>query len=265
VSEVQRLRNALNFLTSHLPGASELAEIAETPSYTLTTNHVENAEMELLETTTTQFSPRDHQEALDRFKEKRLNNLEVGRLYERYIGYLYEQDGYEVTFKGVVDGFDDLGRDLIARKGNEYKIIQAKCWSKKKTIHEKHVYQLYTSHLHWRMSFRKALQERYGKSEAKKRMKPISSALKAVMCTTTDLSETAMEVVKFTGMEHRLIPLEKNYPMIKCNINKNTGSKLYHLPFDPAYDTIIIGNVDGERYVETIKEAEDLGFSRAGH
>ena len=65
-------------------------------------------------------------------------------------------------------------------------------------------------------------------------------------------------------MEHRQEPLEKNYPMIKCNINKQNGARLYHLPFDPAYDTIIIGNVKGEQYVETVVEAESLGFRPVG-
>ena len=50
--------------------------------------------------------------------------------------------------------------------------------------------------------------------------------------------------------------------MIKCNINRRTKEKLFHLPFDPAYDTIIIGNETGEEYVHTIKQAESLGFKR---
>ena len=55
---------------------------------------------------------------LDAFKTKKLNNLEVGRLYERYVGYLYEQEGWSVTYKGIVDGLNDLGRDLICIKNN---------------------------------------------------------------------------------------------------------------------------------------------------
>ena len=132
MTEVQRLRRALDFLTSHLPGASELAEVVENPTYVLETNHVENPEQDLLAQDKKSLTTEDHQRALDEFKNKRLSNLEVGRLYERYLGYLYEEEGYEVTFKGVVDGFDDLGRDLIAKKGDEHLVIQAKCWSAKK-------------------------------------------------------------------------------------------------------------------------------------
>ena len=39
----------------------------------------------------------------------------------------------------------------------------------------------------------------------------------------------------------------------------------YHLPFDPQYDSIIIGNVDGECYVNTVAEAEAKGFRRVGY
>jgi hypothetical protein len=265
MTEVQRLRRALAFLTSHLPGASELAEVVENPTYILETNHVENPEQKLLEQDTRRLTTEDHQRALDEFQNKRLNNLEVGRLYERYLGYLYEKEGYAVTFKGVVDGFDDLGRDLIAIKGDEHLVIQAKCWSKTKTIHEKHVYQLYSSTLHYRMSLRKSLMERYGKTQGKQLMKPISQNLKAVLCTTTDISDVAKEVVDFTKMVHRKEPLVKDYPMIKCNIGKQNQAKLFHLPFDPAYDTIIIGNVRGEVYAKTVKEAESLGFKRVGN
>ena len=52
--------------------------------------------------------------------------------------------------------------------------------------------------------------------------------------------------------------------MIKCNISTDGKSRLYHLPFDPAYDSIVIGNMTGEKYVATVQEAEDAGFGRVG-
>ena len=48
MTEIQRLKRALSFLTSHLSGASELAEVVEHPTYVLETDHVENPEQELL-------------------------------------------------------------------------------------------------------------------------------------------------------------------------------------------------------------------------
>ena len=36
----------------------------------------------------------------------------VGQDYERYIGYIYEQQGYKVQYHGIKKGFADLGIDL---------------------------------------------------------------------------------------------------------------------------------------------------------
>ena len=48
MTEVPRLKKALDFLTSLLPGASELVEVVEKPTYVLEAGHVENPEQELL-------------------------------------------------------------------------------------------------------------------------------------------------------------------------------------------------------------------------
>ena len=269
-AEIRRLQKSLKFLTTHIPGASEIADdlqaISENGSVVLETNHVQDAEAELLGRAIDQNSIRDHQEALDEFRKKRLNNMEVGRLYERYIGYRYEQDGWKVTFKGAVDGFDDLGRDLICTKGDEHLVVQAKCWSRRKKIPVKYVHQLHASTLHYKMSLRKSLQETLGRRETKAIMSVINKNLKSVLCTTTGLSEEAEEIMKFLKDKiiYREEPLNKDYPMIKCNINKSTKEKLFYLPFDSAYDTIIIGNEEGEQYVNTVQEAVDLGFRHVG-
>ena len=83
--------------------------------------------------------------------------------------------------------------------------------------------------------------------------------------TTTSLSEMADKVAKHLVMEYVNEPLNKTYPMIKCVINQRTKDKRYHLPFDPQYDSIIIGNVEEECYVNTIAEAEARGFRRVGY
>src|SRR5689334_16515750 len=72
-----------------------------------------------------------------------LNPTAIGRLYERYLGYLYERDGWNVEYHGIVQGYEDLGRDLICTSGNRILIVQAKCWSQEKLIHEKHIFQLF--------------------------------------------------------------------------------------------------------------------------
>ena len=83
------------------------------------------------------------------------------------------------------------------------------------------------------------------------------------VCTNT-LSEKAKEVatiLKIQVLENYYF--DKNYPCIKCNISRIDGSKIYHLPFDQQYDRIEIEFNKGEKYVSTIKEAEELGFRRA--
>jgi hypothetical protein len=67
-----------------------------------------------------------NQRALDRYLASRKSPWELGRDYERYIGYLREQGGWAVTYQGIFEGLDDLGRDLLARKGNVIEVIQCK-------------------------------------------------------------------------------------------------------------------------------------------
>ena len=73
-----------------------------------------------------------NQLALDRYKKRHKTNAEIGREYERYIGYLYEEKGYSVTYYGIERGLEDFGRDLICKKGGRTLVIQCKCWSNKK-------------------------------------------------------------------------------------------------------------------------------------
>jgi hypothetical protein len=184
-----------------------------------------------------------NQLALDRYLAIPKSDWEIGRLYERYLGYLRETNGWVVTYHGALRGFEDLGRDLICVKDKKVEIVQAKCWSKSKIIHEKHVFQLFGTTIHYRHTYPDV---------------PVTP----VLATTTSLSEIATEVAKTLDIRVDIIPLPPSYPMIKCNINPGTGERIYHLPFDQQYDRTQICR-PGECYVETVKEAEELGFRRA--
>ncbi len=59
-----------------------------------------------------------NQKALDRYLRREKNNVEIGRFYERYLGYLYEKNGWKVEYIGIEKGLEDLGRDLICEKNN---------------------------------------------------------------------------------------------------------------------------------------------------
>ena len=78
--------------------------------------------------------------------------------------------------------------------------------------------------------------------------------------TTTDLGETALKFACELGIDVRLQVFDKQYPIIKCNINGD--DKIYHLPFDQQYDKVKL-NKSGEFYAKDVKEAEKMGFRRA--
>ena len=85
-----------------------------------------------------------NQLALDRYKASHTKTKwQIGRDYEMYVGFVYGKKGYNVNYFGSTMGMEDLGRDLIVSKGGKTAIIQCKYWSKEKTIHEKHILQLY--------------------------------------------------------------------------------------------------------------------------
>jgi len=186
------------------------------------------------------------------------SNWRIGRDYERYIGYLYETKGWDVYYHGK-KGYEDLGRDLICKKDKSVEVIQCKYWAKEKVIHEKHVYYLFGTTVEYYL-------ENFGDKEdlqlalfpgliQKRNVVP-----KLVM--TIDVSPKAAQVAKVLGVAIEKIPFEY-YPSVKCNISRRTGEKIYHLPFDQQYDRTLVEEERNECYVETVKEAEALGFRHA--
>ena len=184
-----------------------------------------------------------YQRALDRYWARTKSNTEIGRAYERYIGQGYETKGWAVEFHGALKGFEDFGRDLICRRGSTTHIVQCKCWSSSKVIREKHIMQLFGTCILYRIT------------ESDPSATP-------VFITTTTLSPEAELVAKELDVVVHQVPLAR-YPMIKCNVNRTTGERIYHLPFDQQYDRVIIGNMPEESYVMTIAEAEAARFRRA--
>lgn len=185
-----------------------------------------------------------NQLALDRYWKRQHSSGQIGKMYERYVGYLYESKGYEVRYYGIDKGLDDLGRDLLCIKGREAVVVQCKNWSKYKTVRENRIFQ------HFGTVF-----------EYKQRHPDME--VTAAFYTTTAISSAAKEFAKTLGMyifdNHKF---DKGYPCIKCNIGRD-GLKIYHLPFDQQYDKVSIEPNKGEFFAKTIKEAEDAGFRRA--
>lgn len=188
-----------------------------------------------------------NQLALDRYKNRDKSNWTIGMLYEMYIGYLLRSK-YDVIQFGIINGVEDLGRDIIARRkvpnGKEkIYIIQCKNWSTTKEIHENVVCQIFGTAMEWSIK---------NGTNSKQEVIP-------VLCATTGLSNTARIFAKRLGVEV-YIKAMGNFPMIKCNINN--GQRIYHLPFDQQYWRTKIEKT-GEFYAWTVKEAADNGFRRA--
>lgn len=203
-----------------------------------------------------------NQKALDRYWNRDKDPWQIGRDYERYIGYLYENKGFKVQYHGIEKVKEDLGRDLICSKGNQIEIVQCKYWSSQKgfPIRENHVTQLYGTTIKYFLDNRN--------DNKKIQLDLFSDIIKQtnihpVLVTTTELSETAKDFARVLGIRVDKIPMDNNYPCIKCNINFQTNERIYHLPFDQQYDNTKIDTRKDERWVHTVKEAEKLGFRRA--
>lgn len=198
-----------------------------------------------------------NQLALDKYWTKSKNRIEAGRAYERYVGYLYESQGYYVYYQGILEGKEDLGRDLVCKKGNEVAVIQCKRWSleKHRIIHENHINQLFGTATKYRIECKE-------KEKAPTLFK-IKENITPILYTTTEVSDKAKEFAEALNVKiYEKFPLQQ-YPSIKCNVSRKNGEKIYHLPFDQQYDRTFIEEERLEKYAETVAEAEKLGFRRA--
>lgn len=188
-----------------------------------------------------------NQLALDRYVKGQKTKWQIGRDYELYCGLNYEKDGWSVEYIGMERKLNDMGRDLIAIKDNIHHVIQCKYWSSDKTIHEKHITQLFGSAIEYSMDFSDYV------------------VVKPVFITNIKLSETAKKFANRLNVVIYDNYLMYEFPRIKCNVNVDENgekSLIYHLPFDQQYDRTKI-NKKGEFYAFTVKEAVKAGFRRA--
>lgn len=184
--------------------------------------------------------------------QRNLSYEEIGKRYERFIGYLYELDGYRVEYHGIKKGKEDGGIDIIAKAINHIVIVQCKRRGKNNFIHENTINQLAGTLLTFKLN------------------NPFKN-LKCVLYTQNDnLDDHAKATLHLhrKEIEHHVKPypfdVGLSYPLIKCNIGKN-NEKIFHLPTDAMYDHIKIEVKKNELYVDTIEEAIQLGFRRAKH
>lgn len=190
-----------------------------------------------------------NQLALDRYwnGNRRRSAWTAGIQYERYIGYKYEQEGYDVKYQGATMGVDDLGIDLICSKDNVVLIVQCKRLSKLKGIpvRENVIAQIYGAARYYAMK------------------NPQIGIVKPVLYTSFECSDTARKFAEYLEVQTFENVSFKPYPCIKCNISHLNNERIYHLPFDQQYDATVIGDMKGEFYAMTVNEAEKAGFRRA--
>lgn len=251
--QVKQLEYQIGFYTSAFPWLDELTDVSPDELYReiQSSGDSDDESWNML----TWLSPEEYEKlsdvdkyqlVLDRWRQRPKTKWEIGIGFERFVGYQYELQGYSVVYNGARAGLADLGRDLIVRKGNEVTIVQCKRWAAEKTIHEKHIYQLYGT-------------------VAQYQMEHPEFVVSGRFLSTCPLSDVARALSDFIGISYDdQYPIDEidTYPMVKCNISKS-GNKIYHLPVDQQYDAVAIKPSTGECYVSTVAEAEALGFRRA--
>ena len=139
---------------------------------------------------------------------------------------------------------EDMGRDLIVILPDRTLVIQCKRWSKEKLLHENSIFQLYGTTILLSIQ------------DPKTKFEPI-------FITTSSLSETALQCANALNIcVHENFKMDEDYPRIKCHVGRD-GSKIYHLPFDQQYDRMHITKANGDCYVSSVAQAEELGFRHA--
>ena len=245
------LEQVLKLYEWHIPWLSELRDLEAEESYSkLASVEGEHADDPVAGWLTPEeyaaLKPAErNQRALDRYWKSRKSRWQIGRDYERYVGYLYEQEGYTVSYYGIEKGLEDLGRDVIAQRGDKIAVVQCKRWAAERTIHEKHVFQLFGTVTAFRID------------------NPDAKVIGRFV-TTTHLSDRALRFAERLEIEvAESFAFDESYPCIKCNVSTATGERIYHLPFDQMYDATVVHEARGEFYARTVAEAEKAGFRRA--
>jgi Restriction endonuclease len=194
-----------------------------------------------------------YQQALDRYRIRRKSDWEVGRDFERFIGFQLESQGYKVVYHGAIKGFDDFGRDLIATDWTgKVLLVQCKRWSTHRSIPEAVLFQLFGSAVSYYV-------EKTGSTPTD--LNFIFSHIEPWLYSTASVHQRIREIALVMGVRIKDDVVVEDWPMIKCNIATN-GDRIYHLPMDQQYDRVMIAK-EGECYVRTVVEAESLNFRRA--
>ena len=181
------------------------------------------------------------EEKEERIKQFWASDPDKGRMYEHYVGYIFEKSGYRVEYFGRRQGNKDMGRDLICQKGHNTMIVQCKYHdSAKGTESVKCIYQLFGTCREYSLDH------------------PDQIVIGALY-TTGKVAITAQSSAAKLGILFKAEHTLKIFPRIRCLHNK----RIYYLPTDKDYDMIETNLAAGDCYCKTIDEAERKGFTWA--
>ncbi len=131
-------------------------------------------------------------------------------------------------------------------------IIQCKRWSRHKTIPEAAIFQLFGSCVSYYV-------EKWGYLPSD--FDSLYRAVQPYIYSTTEVNQGIRDIALLMGIKIEDSVRAEDWPMIKCNIAAD-GERIFHLPMDQQYDRVKLLK-RGECYVDTVAEAEALGFRRA--
>ena len=185
---------------------------------------------------------KDLQKILDNYFDVQFRNpRKKGELYERFIGYLFEKEKYQVEYIGInkSKGGGDGGIDLICRNSKMTWLVQCKNWSKK--ISSGKVRDFIGAVVNYRLAYPE---------------ENVKGAFFSTSFFSNKAWEEAKNIYKIDIALYGNNVLPKQFPLIKCCKSDNT----YYLPTDKDYKLIKINYSAGDFYCLKVLEAEKRGF-----
>ena len=169
------------------------------------------------------------------------NTSELGRLYEQYVGYLYEDAGYKVEYRGIDKGNNDGGIDLICKFGSIVILVQCKYRTENNvTISTKDILQFCGVICYYSVCHPK-------------------ENVEGAYYTTAHFSLGTYQVAKRLGiMVYANYGIIMPFPIVKCKYKRME----YFLPNDWEYETTRINLQAGDCYCLNTVEANSKGFIR---
>ncbi|GEM_PF-5275970 len=173
-------------------------------------------------------------------RETEQARMDYGFQYERYVGHLFEANGYRVEYTGIRKGVEDGGIDLVARAPRKIRLIQCKRWRIPVGIDV-------ISRLHGAVD-RFIWEERQGKPAR------CRTNICGVLFSSGPLTDDAKALATHLGILSQENHPYRPYPAIKGKrITPNAGKIL--MPFDASYDKTTMDLSRGDCFFSSPKDA----------